>query len=232
MNNLDLSQLNLLFNNSSVLLQTKFNIWQIIVSLSITVAMVFFVYFVYKKTYNGVLYSKNFNITLIMTALVVNAIMIGISGNIVLSLGMLGALSIIRFRTAVKDPKDTAFLFWAITIGIINGVAYYELSLMFTLFISIILFIFSRHNTYSPTYILIIKYLNSQNSFLKIDKILKENFGKKYFIRNDSNDGNLTEKIIEAKIDKDSQEKLLKNIREINGVESCVLLASNGEFAE
>lgn len=232
MSNFNLSDLTELFTGNQTLLQSEFNIWQIVLSLLITLIMVLFVYFVYKKTYNGVLYSKNFNITLIMTALVVNAIMIGISGNIVLSLGMVGALSIIRFRTAVKDPKDTAYLFWAITIGIINSVAYYELSLMATIFIAIILFILSRHDNYEPTYVLIVKYRGAKNTFAEISKVLEKYFGNKYFIRNDSNDGKLTEKVIEAKIKEEEQEDILADIRKISDVKSCVLLASNGEFAE
>ncbi len=114
MNPTDLSQL---FDSNQLLLDSSLGSLQILISLSATFVMAMFVYWVYKKTYNGVLYSKNFNITLVMVAIAINAIVIGISGNLMLSLGMIGALSIIRFRTAVKDPRDTAFIFWAITIG-------------------------------------------------------------------------------------------------------------------
>jgi len=129
MENLDISQLLNIDQLSS------FSAVDILISLAITFTVSMFIFFVYKQTYSGVLYSKNFNITIVMTSLIVNMIMIGISGNIVLSLGMVGALSIVRFRTAVKDPKDTAFLFWAITVGIVNGVAFYELTLISSLFI-------------------------------------------------------------------------------------------------
>ena len=109
---------------------------QILLSLSVTFLMAMFIYFVYKRTYNGVLYSQNFNITLVMTAIAINSIVIGISGNLMLSLGMVGALSIIRFRTAIKDPRDTAFIFWSIMVGIANGVAFYQLSLIASVFIA------------------------------------------------------------------------------------------------
>ena len=141
MNGTDLSQF---FSLDKLMIESTQSVIQIFLSLCITFIIAMFIYWVYKKTYNGVLYSKNFNMTLVMTALIVNALMIGISGNLVLSLGLVGALSIVRFRTAVKDPKDTAFIFWAISVGVINGVGFFELSIMVTLFISLVLFVLSR----------------------------------------------------------------------------------------
>ena len=101
----------------------------IIISLTITFLTALFIYLIYKKTYSGVLYSHDFNITLIIVSMVVAVIMIGISRNLALSLGLIGALSIVRFRNAVKDPKDVTFLFWAISVGIVNGVQFYKLSI-------------------------------------------------------------------------------------------------------
>ena len=225
MNGVDLSQL---FAVDKVLLESAFNPMQIALSLSITFLMALFVYYIYKKTYNGVLYSKNFNLTLIITALTVNAIMIGISGNIILSLGMVGALSIVRFRNAVKDPKDIAFLFWAITIGVINGVAYYELSLMASIFIAIVL-IFMSKGGYEPAYMLILKY--QEGAYQKIEPLFNEYF-KNHLVRSDSRKGEVVEKVIEVKIKPNKREDALKSFRKIKEVESCVLLASNGEFAE
>lgn len=226
MNGIDLSSL---FDFDQILLESAFNPLQIFLSLSITFLMAIFIYFVYKKTYNGVLYSKNFNLTLIMTAITVDAIMMGISGNIILSLGMVGALSIVRFRTAVKDPKDTAFLFWAITVGVINGVAYYELSLIASLFIALVLVFLSRTNTYEPSYMLILKY--SEGAYEKIEPLLEKYF-KSFFVRSDTRRAETTEKVIEIKMAVNTQEDALKEIRNVAGMESCVLLASNGEFSE
>ena len=226
MDNLDLSQL---FSIDKLVLESAFNPIQIALSLSITFLMAVFIYFIYKKTYNGVLYSKNFNSTLIMTALTVNAIMIGISGNIILSLGLVGALSIIRFRTAVKDPKDTAFLFWAITVGVINGVAYYELSLMASVFIAGVLIFLSRTASYEPSYMLIVKY--TAGAYKEVEPVLKK-YLDRYFVRSDSRKGDQVEKVIEVKFKPKQQENALQEVRKLNKVDSCVLLASNGEFAE
>lgn len=226
MDGIDLSQL---FAFDKVLLESALNPLQIILSLSITLLMAIFIYWIYKKTYNGVLYSKNFNTTLIMTALTVDAIMIGISGNIILSLGLVGALSVIRFRTAVKDPKDTAFLFWAITIGVINGVTYYELSLIASVFIGLVLFVLSRSYSYEPAYMLVLKF--KQGSYSKIKPQLEKHF-KKFTVRSDSLKGDLVEKVIELRSDKTDFDKALSEIRAMKEVDSSILLASNGDFSE
>ena len=215
--------------NDQLSLTTAFTPLQILLSLMITFLMALFVHWVYKKTYSGVLYSKNFSITLVMVALVVNAIVIGLSGNLILSLGMVGALSIIRFRTAVKDPKDTAFLFWVIAIGLVNGVSYYILSLVSTFFITVALFFLSKFSSFEPSYVLIISY--KESTFKEIEPLLESTFTS-FFITSDSSNGNEVERVIEVKLANKKYESALRNIRNIPGVISCVLLASNGEFAE
>lgn len=226
MNGIDLSQL---FAFDKILVNTSFNFLQILTSMVITLMVAMFIYFIYKKTYNGVLYSKNFNITLVMVALVVDTLMIGISSNLVLSLGLVGALSIVRFRTAVKDPRDTAFIFWSISIGVVNGVGYYHLSIVASLFIALVILILSRSVAFEPSYILILKY--SEEIFPEIEKVLQTEF-QRYFIRTDSRKAETVEKVIEVKMKKGNQEQALKKLRGINNLISCNLLSSNGEFAE
>ncbi len=227
MSSIDLSQL---FAVDKLLVDSSFDFWQIFISLSITFLVAMFIYVVYKKTYNGVLYSKNFNLTLVMVALIVDALMIGISGNLVLSLGLVGALSIVRFRTAVKDPKDTAFIFWAISIGVINGVGYYELSVLVTVFIAIVLAVLSRSAAFEPSYMLIVQYA-SEDVYANIEAVLKKDF-LKYFVRSDSQKPQMIERVIEVKMKKDHLEKALSHIRSVDGVQNCTLLSSNGEFSE
>lgn len=226
MTNVNLSQL---FNLDELLLESAFNPMQIILSLAVTLLMAIFIYFVYKKTYNGVLYSKNFNLTLMITALTVNAIMIGISGNIILSLGLVGALSIIRFRTAVKDPKDTAFLFWSVTVGVINGVAYYELSIIASIFIAAVLFILSGKTMQDQIYVLILKH--RPGAYTEVEKTLEAQL-KKYVVRSDSQHETEIEKVIEIKLNGHDTEKILNDIRQSAGVSDCTMLSSNGAFAE
>lgn len=221
-----------LFALDQLLINTSFSSLQILLSLSMTFLMAMFVYYIYKRTYNGVLYSKNFNITLVISALAINAIIIGISGNLILSLGLVGALSIVRFRTAVKDPRDTAFMFWAITIGVVNGVAYYELSILASIFIAGVIFILSRKASFEPTYMLILHYTGDE-AYREIKNILDDNKRiRRFFVRSDIYKDSHTEKVVEVKFLPDTQENVLTDIRTITGVSQCTLLASNGEFAE
>ena len=112
---------------------------QILISFIATVFLSLFVYFIYKKTHTSALYSKSFNITLVMIAIITAMVMMLIGSNLALSLGMVGALSIIRFRTAVKEAKDSAFLFWAIGIGLSCGTGVYLIALIGSIFIAIVL---------------------------------------------------------------------------------------------
>ena len=114
---------------------------------------------VYKKTYRGVLYSPNFAMTLIMLTLVTAPVVMAIGSNVALSMGMVGALSIVRFRTAVKEPLDTVYMFWAITMGILLGAGQYMISLVVVLSISIILLVMSFVHFRNPnSYLLVMHY--------------------------------------------------------------------------
>ena len=114
---------------------------------------------VYRKTFRGVLYSPNFSIKLIMLTLITTPVVMCIKSNIALSMGMVGALSIVRFRTAVKDPLDTAYMFWALTMGILLGAELYAISIVVVLGISVIMLALSFVRIKSPnTYLLVVHY--------------------------------------------------------------------------
>ena len=118
------------------------------------------VYGVYRKYYKGVIYSNNFNILLVLTTMVTCFIVIVISSNVVLSLGMVGALSIVRFRTAVKDPLDVGFLFWTVAVGVTCGAGLYLISLIGTVLIAVIYVLLVKIRNRKRQYLLIIKYEN------------------------------------------------------------------------
>lgn len=115
--------------------------------------------FVYKRCYRGVLYSPSFGLTLIMMTLVTTPVVMCIGSNVALSMGMVGALSIVRFRTAVKDPLDTAYMFWALTMGIILGADMYIIAFVVVGIIAAILFLMSLLQFSSPNaYLLVLHY--------------------------------------------------------------------------
>lgn len=218
-----------LFENN-FLTQSAFEPLQIFLSLLATLTMSLIIDWIYKKTFSGVLYSKNFSLTLITTALVVNTIMIGISGNIVLSLGLVGALSIVRFRTAVKDPKDTAFIFWAITLGVINGVAYYELSVISTIIIGIVLMYISRQQIIKNTYLLIIKYPLSE--YENVKNILNNTLKNSFYVKSDTRKHEMVENIIEINANEDERTGLMSELGTIKNIEKCTIVTSNSSVAE
>lgn len=114
---------------------------------------------VYRKTYRGVLYSPSFTLTLVMLTLITTPVVMCIKSDIALSMGMVGALSIVRFRTAVKDPLDTAYMFWALTMGILLGAGLYLVALIVVLCISVLMFILSFAKFTAPNaYLLVVHY--------------------------------------------------------------------------
>ncbi len=114
---------------------------------------------VYRKTYRGVLYSPSFTLTLIMLTLITTPVVMCIKSDIALSMGMVGALSIVRFRTAVKDPLDTAYMFWALTMGILLGAGLYLIAIIVVLCISVLMFVLTFVKFTNPNaYLLVVHY--------------------------------------------------------------------------
>lgn len=139
-----------MFQNILELIQSSFSdsgaiyLPGLILSLLLAFSVGLFVFYVYRRTFNGVLYSRNFNISLVLLTMVATLILKSISSNLAVSLGMVGALSIVRFRTAIKDPLDTAFMFWAVGIGITIGSGFYALAIVGSAIIGIFLYVMSN----------------------------------------------------------------------------------------
>ena len=143
----------------------------VFIALSVTLICALIILWTYKNTYQGVLYQQSFGVTLVLAALVTTSVIMVISGNLVLSLGMVGALSIVRFRAAVKDPLDIVFIFWAISIGIANGVAYWKVSFSATIFLTIVMLMMKKAPTLSTPFLLVLKLkVNDDNSIFKVIK--------------------------------------------------------------
>ena len=135
---------------------TPFNVALVLIAALISGIIISLIY---KKTYRGVLYSPNFSLTLIMLTLVTAPVVMAIGSNVALSMGMVGALSIVRFRTAVKEPLDTVYMFWAITMGILLGAGQYIISLVVVVTISVILLVLSFVHFRNPnSYLLVMHY--------------------------------------------------------------------------
>jgi uncharacterized membrane protein YhiD involved in acid resistance len=205
------------------------NIWMILINLLVAFAVVMFIYFIYKVTFTGVLYSKNFNITLVIVSLVTTTAVIVISSNIILALGMVGALSIVRFRMAVKDPKDVGFLFWAITNGIICGISAYNLALISALFIGLIVFLLSKKLKILEPYLLILNVKDMDTKDL--ENILKK-YTILYKLRSKIIEEEKIQIITEIKIKKDRVSLLLNELKGLDEIVYTKLVSYEGDLEE
>lgn len=183
------------------------------------------IYVVYSKFYVGVIYSRSFAITLVGMTILTAMVTLAISTNIVISLGMVGALSIVRFRTAVKDPLDLLYLFWAITTGITSGAGMYLLVALTALIMIIMVVIFYNKQQKGRIYIAVIHYIGDEVG----DNVIRA-FGKtKYFIKSKTVRKGKTEMAVEVYC-KDNNMFFLEKIRDIEGVEDATLIQYNGEY--
>lgn len=187
-----------------------------------------FIYVVYKKTFKGVMYSKSFSTSLIALTMITSLVILAVTSNVILSLGMVGALSIVRFRTAIKDPMDIAYLFWSIGVGIVLGAGLIPLAIFGSLFIGLILVIFTNKSNSDNPYILIISCDDEavENNVLKIigDKV------KKYVIKSKTVIGGKgVEFTIEIRL-KTMETSFVNEISRVTGVNSAVMVSYNGDY--
>ena len=187
-----------------------------------------FIFFIYKKTYAGVMYSKPFNTSLVLLSVLTTFVILAVTSNVVLSLGMVGALSIVRFRTAIKEPLDLVFLFWSISVGIILGAGLYSLAFLGSAFITVILLVLTGKVDSSAPYILMLQ-LESENAELQATEIIKNRFGKVIVKSKSITDGQ-PELIYEVKV-KNNETSFMNELSAIEGVQNATLVSYNGNQA-
>ncbi|MEC1723133.1 DUF4956 domain-containing protein [Schinkia azotoformans] len=217
-----------IFKSSFLEKTSGFSIIDSLIGLLTAFLIGLFIYFVYKKTFSGVIYSHTFNISLIVMSMATALIIMGISSNILLSLGMVGALSIVRFRTPIKDPMDIVYIFWAIVSGILCGAGFIPLVIIGSILIGIALLVFINHISIRNPYLLVIKYTDAAIE-KSLSHIIAEN-SKKHCIKSKSVfPSNNYEVTYEVRI-KDEEMNFINNISNIEGVSSAVMLSYDGNF--
>ena len=183
------------------------------------------IYLVYSKFYVGVIYSRSFAITLVGMTVLTAMVTLAISTNIVISLGMVGALSIVRFRTAVKDPLDLLYLFWSITTGITSGAGMYILVFVTALFMILLVVIFYNKQQKGRIYIVVVHYTGDEAG----DSVIRA-FGKmKFFIKSKTVRKEKTEMAVEVYC-KNNDMFFLDKVRDVEGVDDATLIQYNGEY--
>lgn len=197
------------------------------IALLLSFALGLFIFFIYKKCYVGVMYSASFGVTLIALSMIATLLILAVSSNIVLSLGMVGALSIVRFRTAIKDPSDIAFLFWSIAVGIVLAAGLIPLAVFGSVLIGAILLIFSRHKSYEQPYILVV-HCDSQEAEHSVQKLVADAV-KKYSVKSKSITPGCIELNYEIRL-KEEDTEFVNELAEMPGVTHTVMVSYNGDY--
>ncbi len=206
---------------------SSFSVTDVLIAMAVSFALGMFIYFVYKKTFRGVMYSSSFGVSLMAMCLITTLIILAVTSNIILSLGMVGALSIVRFRTAVKEPLDIAFLFWAISAGIVTGAGLIPLAVIGSVFIGIILIIFANSKTSDSPYIAVISCDNEKAEQSAMEII--RNNTKKSLIKSKTVTAAGIELMIEVKLI-DSSSKVCNLLSDTEGITKAALVSYNGEY--
>lgn len=216
-----------IFKSSFLEKAGEFSFLDMGLAMVLAFAIALFIFYVYKKTFTGVMYSASFGVSIIAMTLITTLIILAVTSNIILSLGMVGALSIVRFRTAVKEPLDIAFLFWSISVGIVMGAGLIPLGIFGSIFIGMILLIFANHKSTDTPYIVILNLENDQAE----DQAMKtiEEMSKKHLIKAKTVSRGGIELTVEVRL-KDMSAKLLNHLLDLDGVNNACLVSYNGDY--
>ncbi len=206
--------------------QLGVSITDMLLSLGFAFFMGLFILFVYKKTFRGVLFSKGFAFSLVLLTVVTSLVIRTISSNLALSLGMVGALSIVRFRTAIKDPVDTVFMFWCITCGIMAGAGLYFIAVIACLIAGILYFIITKfYGKSKAPYLLVVRYDPEKSS--NIGKALKTL--PKHRLKSRTLTGYGAEVTVEVAL-KEDEMAVIDKFLQVDGVLDASLISYEGEF--
>ena len=202
-----------------------------VLDMALTIALAFgiglFIFFVYKKTYQGVMYSSSFGTTLIALTMITSQVILAVTSNVVLSLGMVGALSIVRFRTAIKEPLDIAFLFWSIAAGIILAAGMIPLAVIGSVIIGLILLFFVNRKPHKNPYIVVLSCENHASE-QAATAFLGERV-ERCVVKSKSAQSGLIELNLEVRL-KDGNTDFVNALSDLEGVNSAVLVSYNGEY--
>jgi len=207
----------------------RFSAIEILINLGVSFLLGLFIFYVYRKTFQGVLYQRSFNISLVTIAMIITLIIMTISGNLILSLGMVGALSIVRFRTPIKDPLDLVFIFWAITIGIANGVGYFNLSIIGSIVMTLAILLMTRKQDDEQPYLLVIHTPPGVNSDTVIDEVKKS--VERYMLKSKTVTADYEEITAEVRLNADNT-AFISRLHADNKVLKATLITYSGELAQ
>ncbi len=205
---------------------SSFSVLDFVIAMGLAFVIGLFIFVVYKKTFNGVMYSAGFGVSLIALTMITTLVILAVTSNIVLSLGMVGALSIVRFRTAIKEPLDIAYLFWAIAAGIVLGAGMIPLAVFGSLSIGVILVVFVNKKSTDHPYIMIVTC--GSNAEKEVLNVIKENV-KKQVLKSKTVSKSGIEMTLEVRL-KGEESDFVNKVADLDDVENAVLVSYNGDY--
>lgn len=217
-----------IFTSDMMTRVTAVSVTDMLIGIILSFLLGMFIFYVYKKTFNGVLYSANFGLSLIGMCMVATVLIMAVSSNVVLSLGMVGALSIVRFRTAIKEPLDIIFLFWAISTGIILATGMIPLAVFGSIAIGAVLLLFANKNVKESPYLVITTLENSDAEETVMNLISSGT--QKHMLKSKtySKNGNV-ELTVEVQLS-NGESDFVKSIAQSEGVSNVVMVSYNGDY--
>lgn len=216
-----------IFKSSFLENVTSISILDMVLAMVLAFCLGVFIFMVYKKTYKGVMYSSSFGVTLIALTMISTLVILAVTSNIVLSLGMVGALSIVRFRTAIKEPLDIAFLFWSIAVGIVLAAGLIPLAVFGSVVIGVILLIFVNRKSNDAPYIILITCADQEAE--REAASLLETLVQKSVIKSKTVTAQAIELNYEIRL-KSADTTFVNVLSEKSGISNVVLVSYNGEY--
>ena len=216
-----------IFKSSFLENVSSISVLDMILTIALSFGIGLFIFLIYKKTYRGVMYSAGFGTTLIALTMITSTVILAVTSNVVLSLGMVGALSIVRFRTAIKEPLDIAFLFWAIGAGIILAAGLIPLAIIGSVCIGLILLVFVNQKSHTHPYMVVLNCANHDVE-VKAKDFLAKNVTRTT-IKSKSAVKGAIEMNIEVRLKEDNTD-FINILSEMPGVNSAVIVSYNGDY--
>ncbi len=216
-----------IFKSSFLENVSSVSLFDMAIALALSFGIGLFIFLVYKKTYQGVMYSSSFGTTLVALTMITTVVILAVTSNVVLSLGMVGALSIVRFRTAIKEPLDIAFLFWSIAVGIVLAAGMIPLAVIGSVIIGAILLVFVNKKSHCNPYIVVITCADSAAEKRATEFL--NNASEKCVIKSKSATKGLIEMNMEIRLKNDNTD-FINALSNMTGVNSAVLVSYNGDY--
>lgn len=202
-------------------------IFDMVLAFALAFGIGLFIFLIYKKTFSGVMYSSSFGVTLVALTMISTFVILAVTSNVVLSLGMVGALSIVRFRSAIKEPLDIAFLFWSIAVGIVLAAGMIPLAVFGSVIIGIVLLVFANRKSHLNPYIVVIRCEN-HDSEIKAIEFLQKQAGR-CVVKSKTAQNGFVELNAEIRMKEDNTD-FINILSEMSGVSSAVLVSYNGDY--